>query len=122
MSNDLATFTDRYVALWNEPDAEQRRISIERLWAPSGANYTASMAAVGYDALDARVTTAYNAYVGTGEYRFRALGPALAHHDAVKVEWEMVTVATDTVAAVGLEFLVLDDDGRIVSDHQFIVN
>jgi hypothetical protein len=120
-TNDTATFTDRYIALWNEPDAGRRRATIEALWAPTGANYTASKAAVGYDELDARVTSAYEAYVGTGEYNFRAGTPAAAHHDAVKVEWEMVTVATDTVASVGLEFLVLDADGRIVSDHQFIV-
>jgi hypothetical protein len=119
---DLATFTDRYVALWNEPDAARRRATIESLWAPAGANYTASKAAVGYDELDARVTSAYAAYVGTGEYTFRAHTPALAHHDAVKVEWEMVDVATGTVASIGLEFLVLDAAGRIVSDHQFLVD
>jgi hypothetical protein len=59
-------------------------------------------------------------YVGTGQYRFRPGVPAVEHHNAVKVQWEMVNLADDTVASVGLEFLVLDG-GRIVSDHQFIV-
>jgi len=112
---------DRYVELWNEPDAGARRRTIEELWAPDGANYTASMAAVGYDALERRVSSAYESYVGSGQYRFRAGVPAVEHHGAVKVQWEMVTVADGEVASVGLEFLVLDGDGRIVSDHQFLV-
>ena len=79
------------------------------------------MKAIGYDALDARVTAAYESYVGAGTYRFRAVEPPVAHHNAVKAQWEMVTVADGTVASVGLEFLLVDDDGRIVSDHQFIL-
>jgi hypothetical protein len=47
--------------------------------------------------------------------------PYVAHHGAVRIWWEMVTVADGTVAATGQEFLVLDDGGRIVSDHQFPV-
>ena len=121
MTQELASLIERYVELWNEPDPVVRRKTIETLWAPHGANYTESKAAIGYAALDARVTSAYESYVGTGQYRFRAGTPAVEHHDAVKVEWEMVNVADDTVASVGLEFLVLDG-GRIRSDHQFIVS
>jgi hypothetical protein len=121
MTAQLAERIEQYVEMWNEPDAVARRRTIEELWAPDGANYTQSMAAVGYDALDARVTAAFDSYVGSGEYRFRAGAPAVAHHDAVKVQWEMVRVADGEVASIGLEFLVLDGDGRIVSDHQFIV-
>ncbi|HTW10169.1 MAG TPA: hypothetical protein VME46_21885 [Acidimicrobiales bacterium] len=117
---DLA-FVERYVALWNEPDAEVRRRTIEDLWAPDGANYTQSMQAVGYDALDRRVTSAYNDYVGSGKYFFRSHSPAVGHHGAVKVTWEMVTVPEEEVASIGIEFLVLDEQGRITSDHQFIV-
>ena len=43
----------------------------------------------------------------------------VAHHGAIRIWWEMVTVADGQIAAVGQEFLVLDDDGRIRSDHQF---
>jgi hypothetical protein len=114
-------FEDRYVALWNEPDAEIRRRTIEELWAPDGANYTQSMHAVGYDALDVRVTSAYEDYVGSGKYVFRSHLPAVGHHGAVKVTWEMVSVPEEEIASIGIEFLVLDDQGRIASDHQFIV-
>ncbi len=114
-------FVDRYVALWNEPDGEIRRRTIEELWAPDGANYTQSMQAVGYDALDIRVTSAYEDYVGSRKYIFRSHLPAVGHHGAVKVNWEMVSVPEEEIASIGIEFLILDDQGRIASDHQFIV-
>ena len=104
MREDFMTFIDQYVQVWNEPDAEVRRRTIEALWVPGGANYTQSMAATGYEALDDRVTSAYEAYVRSGKYRFRRAEPPLAHHNAVKVQWEMVTVDDGSVASVGLEF------------------
>ena len=36
--------------------------------------------------------------------------------------WEMVTVADGTVAGSGYDVLVLDDDGRILLDHQHILS
>jgi len=114
-------FVDRYVALWNEPDAEVRRRTIEELWGRDGANYTQSMQAVGYDALSVRVTSAYEEYVGSGKFFFRSHLPAVGHHGVVKVTWAMVTVPEEEIASVGVEFLLLDSKGRITSDHQFIV-
>jgi hypothetical protein len=122
MTEEFMKFIERYVEAWNEPDAVQRRRTIEALWVPGGANYTPSTEATGDRALDDRVTSAYEAYVRTGKYRFRRAGPPVAHHNAVKVQWEMVNVDDGSVASVGLEFLILADDGRIISDHQFIVS
>jgi hypothetical protein len=122
LAPELTAFIGRYVELWNEPDAGQRRQTIEALWAPGGANCTPAMEAVGYDELEARVTRSYDAYIGPGEYRFCSASRPAAHHGAVKVHWEMIKVADGTVASTGLEFLILGDDGRIVSDHQFIVS
>jgi hypothetical protein len=121
MTEELTRFLERYVGLWNETDAERRRKTIAELWAPDGANYTQSTQAVGHEAIETRVTRAYDAYVGSGRYRFRSVEPQAEHHNAVKLEWEMVSVTSGEVASVGLEFLLLDDDGRIISDHQFIV-
>jgi hypothetical protein len=114
-------FVQRYVSLWNEPDAGTRRRTIEELWAPDGANYTPSTQAIGYDALDARVTSSYDNYIGPGKYQFRTHLPPVGHHGVVKVTWAMVTLPDEEVASIGVEFLVLDDQGRIASDHQFII-
>ena len=118
---ELDTFVDRYLAMWNEPDADRRRALVEELWAPSAINATATLEAVGHDEITARVTRAFDAFVGTGEHRFEEHRPYAAHHGAVRVWWQMVR--TDgAVAAAGQEFLVLDGDGRILSDHQFTVS
>jgi hypothetical protein len=117
----LDAFIDRYIDMWNEPDAAKRRATIDAQWAPNAGNYTLTMDAVGLDAIEARVTRAYDAYVGTGVHRFQQYQPYVAHHGAVRVWWEMVTVADGQIVALGHEFLVFDDDGRIVSDHQFPV-
>jgi hypothetical protein len=114
-------FVERYVALWNEPDAKARRRTVEHLWAHDGTNCTGSTQAVGYDALNVRVTSAYEDYVGSGKYYFRSHLPPVGHHGVVKVTWEMVTIPENEIASIGIEFLVLDDQGRIASDHQFIV-
>jgi len=112
---------DRYIEMWNEPDPATRRATIDAMWAPGAGNYTANIEAVGLDAIEDRVTNAYEKYVGTGEHRFRMHQPPVAHHGAVRVWWAMVSVGDNQVAALGQEFLVLDDDGRIRSDHQFPV-
>jgi hypothetical protein len=79
------------------------------------------MQAVGYEALDARVTSAYEAYVESGKYLFRSHLAPVGHHGVVKVTWEMVTIPEEEIASIRIEFLLLDNQSRIVSDHQFIV-
>jgi hypothetical protein len=117
----MDAFVERYIEMWHEADPARRREAIEALWRPDAANYTPSMEAVGHDELEARVARAHDAFVGTGAHRFQLRQPYVAHHGAVRVWWDMVTVDGGEVAASGQEFLVLDDEGRIVTDHQFPV-
>jgi hypothetical protein len=55
-----------------------------------------------------------------GNFAFRARDNAGRPGDIVKFAWEMVTTGSGGVAGVGLEILILDDDGRIRIDYQFI--
>ncbi len=42
--------------------------------------------------------------------------------NVVTFQWEMVPAGEpDTAAAVGLEVLVLEDDGRVRTDYQFVL-
>jgi uncharacterized protein len=117
---DPSEFTDRYVSLWNEPDPATRRKLIAELWAPDGANFTATSEYHGYRELEVRTTDAYEKFVGSGVYRFRSRQNAVGHHGVVRFNWEMINAEDGTVTSVGLEVFSLDDDGRILSDHQFI--
>lgn len=128
--------TDRYVALWNEPDADVRRDTIRELWAEEathvlqppqdirqaaeGLGFAAvTLETRGYAALEFRVTRAHEEFVAPGTFTFSSRRNADRLHDIVKFNWEMVS-SNGEVAGVGLEILVLDQDGRIRTDYQFI--
>jgi hypothetical protein len=137
-SRSAAELAEKYVALWNEPDAGQRRRMIAQLWAEDGRHIlqppqeiraiaaqpgialTAILQAQGYEEIEARAASAYEHWVGSEGLSFRGRDDADRLDDVVKLHWE--AVAKDgTVVAVGLTFLVLAADGRIERDYTFIV-
>jgi len=122
MSIDAQRLADRYAAVWNEADPAVRRAEIEQLWRPDGEHFVTTKEARGYDALEERVRGAYDKNVRIAGHSFRAVRNAQALRDVITFNWEMIEPATREVLAVGLEFMRIDADGRIVSDHQFIVS
>jgi hypothetical protein len=126
----------RYASVWNEPDAERRRQLIGELWAEDGVQLlqppeavvaTASALGVtptfevrGHAALENRVTRAYEDFVAPGKHVFRTRPDAVALAGVVKFHWDMVSLADGEPVGGGLELLVLDGDGRIRTDYQFI--
>jgi hypothetical protein len=117
-AQDLAA---RYVAVWNETDANARRTAIAGLWRPDGRHFVNEREAAGYAALEQRVTGSHEKNVRDNSNRFRARPGAQRLRDVVTFTWEMLRGDSETVVAVGLEFLVLDADGCIVTDYQFII-
>lgn len=127
---------DRYVAVWNEADPERRRALVAELWAAdaehvlvpprevldaaSGLTMRAAFEVRGHRELEARVTEAHAQFIASGEYAFRRRDDAQRLRDVVKFTWEMIATADGTVAGAGLEFLVVDGEGRIRRDYQFI--
>lgn len=136
---DVKQCADRYVAQWNEPDPATRGALIRELWAPGGIqvlidppeairNAAAALAfpvppleVHGHEALDARVTRAYEMFVAPGEHVFRVAGePFVLLSNVIGVRWSMVSVRDGEVVGGGLDILALDGEGRIRTDHQFI--
>lgn len=109
----------RYVSVWNEPDAAERRRLVEALWTPDGANFTRTAEWHGHDSLVERVRVSYEKWVRDGGCLFRPRHAA-GHHGAARVVWEMVSTSEGRVISVGNELLVLDGDGRIREDWQFV--
>ena len=134
---DPGDLVRRYVAVWQEPDAELRRKAVHELWAEDGAQVlqppeemrraaaglgfpSLVLRARGHEELEARVTRTYHEFIASGEYTFRSRDNADRLGDVVKFNWEMIPAGGGEVAGAGLEILVLDTDGRITTDYQFI--
>jgi hypothetical protein len=139
----LVDFTRRWFELWTEADPHARSRHVAELWAPAGAQVLVDppqamrdaaaelafpvprLEVRGHDEIDRRVTRAYELFIEPGEYIFKATGDGdavLLAPALVGLAWEMVTVADGTVAGSGFDVLVLDDDGRILLDHQHILS
>src|SRR3954471_20170268 len=137
-SRSAAELAEKYLALWNEPDADRRSQMIAELWTEDGRHIlqppqeiraiaaqpgialSAILEARGYEQIAARAASAYEHWVGSEGLSFRGRNDAERLGDVVKFHWE--AVATDgEVLAVGLNFLVLAADGRIERDYTFIV-
>jgi len=123
MNPDKASeLAQRYVEVWHETDPVARRAAIEALWAPGGEHYVRTIAVRGYDELEQRVTGSHEKNVRDGGYRFRVAGDPQELHDAVTFHWEMLPAAGGEIESTGFVFLLLDADGRILCDYQFIVS
>ncbi|GAA1614654.1 MULTISPECIES: hypothetical protein [Kribbella] len=135
-NNSAQELANRYVAVWNEPDADVRRASVEELWTEDGVHLleppeevvkraaeigvTASLEARGHDELVRRVSTAYGEFVAPGQYEFVPNGKAVVLRDVVKLRWAMVPAGGGEVLGGGTDVLLLAPDGRIRADYQFI--
>jgi hypothetical protein len=137
-SRSAAELAEKYLALWNERDSDQRRRLIAELWTQDGRHIlqppheiraiaarpgialTAILEARGYEEIETRVASAYEHWVGAEGLSFRGRDDAERLGDVVKFHWE--AVARDgQVFGVGLNFLVLAADGRIERDYTFVV-
>lgn len=136
---ELSRFTERYIALWNEADAEARHEQIRRLWSEDGAQVLVdppqamrealaqlsfpipTVQIRGYEALDRRVDRAYDEFVAPGEHVFVGKGPAVRLSvNKIGLTWHMVAKADRAVVGGGYDVIALDDEGRIRWDHQYI--
>jgi len=133
---DDMQLSERYVALWNEPDPATRAEGVRSLWREGGRHLLlapveireradalgfpkATLEVRGHEALLTRVSRAYAEFVAPGDYRFRGRGEPARVGETLRLAWEMIDRG-GAVAAGGTEFLVLDPTGRIAADYQFI--
>jgi hypothetical protein len=137
-ARSAAELAERYLALWNEPDAGRRRRMVAELWtedgrhilqppqeirriaAQPGIGLTAILEARGYEEIEARAASAYEHWAGSEGLSFRGRDDVERLGDVVKFHWEAVAKDGE-LFGVGLNFLVLAADGRIERDYTFVV-
>ena len=111
---------DRYVAMWNETDPERRQELIAELWSEDCLHSNKRAEWRGHAAMMERVTGSYEKSIRGGGYRFEAMGNTEGYRNVVRFNWYMRPADGGPIAAKGFDLLVLEDDGRIAADYQFI--
>ncbi len=119
-SNALAetkNVADRYIAVWNEPDAERRRQAVAALWTEDGT-YTDPLAVVeGHEAIAAMIIGVREQFPGLV---FKLLGDIDAHHNVARFGWELVPEGGGESLVVGFDVAVVADDGRLRHVYGFL--
>jgi|SRR5215813_3000389 len=116
----MTDLAHRYLAIWQETDADARRTAITQIWSEHARVCTADNDYTGRAAIEARVTAAHDKWVAQEGFNFRLLGNADTHHDGIRIRWEMVPALGGEAASAGVQFLLLDADGLVRFDYQFI--
>jgi hypothetical protein len=117
---DAQTLADRYVAAWNEPDATRRLEAIAALWAPDARRHGRAPQPSGFGGLGKLMLGAAQNNGRQDGIRFRAAPSARRRRDVVTFRWELLLSGSETVLASGLEFLIVDEEGRILVEHPFV--
>ena len=106
---NLADLIDRYIAMWNETDAERRRALIARTWTEEANYLDPVLQGDGPTGIDAMVRGVHQRFP---EHRFRRTSEVDTHHDCVRFSWELGPQGGSPVVS-GTDFGVVAADGRL---------
>jgi hypothetical protein len=107
---------ERYIATWNETDADVRRKAIDETWTDDGTYVDPMVVAEGKDVLDQVIAGAQQQFAGL---TFRLAGPVDAHHNLARFTWELAPEGGEAIV-VGFDVAVLSEDGRLETVHGFL--
>jgi len=114
---EIEKVADRYIAVWNEPDAESRRQAVAGMWTEDGT-YTDPLAAVeGRQDIEGVIAGVREQFPG---HVFRLIGNADAHHNVLRFRWELVPEGSDESVVEGFDVAVVADDERISDLYGFL--
>lgn len=116
----MTDLVHRYLAVWHETDANARRMAITEIWSEHARVCSGDNDYTGRAAIEARVAAAHDRWVAQQGFVFRLLDDADIHHDGVRIRWEMVPAAGGEAASADVQLLLLDADGLVRFDYQFI--
>lgn len=108
---------DRYIAVWNEPDADARRRAVAELWTEDGTYTDPLAAAEGHEAIEAVIAGAREQFPG---HVFKLFGDIDAHHDVVRFGWELVPESGDESVVVGFDVAVATSNGSLRNVYGFL--
>ncbi|MEU2350808.1 nuclear transport factor 2 family protein [Modestobacter sp. NPDC049651] len=107
--HDYAQVAARYIAAWNETDAEARRRCVAELWTADGRYVDPLADAAGPEAIAGTIGAVQQQFPG---FVFRLAGPVEGHHDQLRFRWELGPQGEEAPVA-GSDVAALDPAGRL---------
>ncbi|MGN6667631.1 MAG: nuclear transport factor 2 family protein [Trinickia sp.] len=107
---------ERYIAAWNETDAERRRALIAQTWAHDASYVDPLMAGDGHDSIDAMIGAVHERFP---HHEFRLSGGADGFNRYVRFSWQLIAPGGEAIVK-GSDFGVVDAAGRFASVTGFL--
>jgi hypothetical protein len=109
---------ERYLDIWNEPDADARRAAVADVYADAAQYVDPLVDVTGHDQISELIGAVQQQVPG---HVFR-LGDAGvdAHHNVARFSWELVPAGGGESLAIGFDVAVIEEDGRISSVLGFL--
>ncbi|OLF17790.1 hypothetical protein [Actinophytocola xanthii] len=104
---------DVYVASWNEPDVDQRRVLIEAAWANGGTYHAPAVEALGFGAISDNISRIRNKYPNRV---FCRTSEVFSHRQRARYTWAMLDPAGSATIA-GVDYALFDTDGKLRRVH-----
>jgi SnoaL-like domain len=114
---DTETLINRYIDIWNEADPGRRRELIAQTWTEDATYVDPMLTGFGHDGIAAMIAGARERFPG---HRFELAGTPDAHHDRVRFTWHLKPQSGGDAVAIGSDFGVVADDGRLSSVTGFL--
>lgn len=118
MSQD--TFSQDYLKIWTEPDAEQRRANIESLFAPEGKMVVSSIGKTftGVDEIDQHISRVRADVIEDKGMSF-SYGQQVDNAEATYLT-SLVSNPQGDVVGRGADVVIRDEDGLITAVYMFM--
>src|SRR5690349_770752 len=105
---DATSIATRYIALWNETNADRRQALLADLWTENGTYIDPLMQGSGHNQIDALISAVHERFPG---FRFTLVGQPDGHGSNVRFSWQLGPEGADGPIK-GTDFATLDN-GRL---------
>jgi SnoaL-like domain len=106
---DVAALVDRYIAAWNESDADARRSAVADVWVEDGRYVDPLADVTGHNAISELIGAVQAQAPG---HVFQLLDGPDDHHDFVRFAWALVPESGGEPLVVGRDVGRTREDGR----------
>jgi hypothetical protein len=114
---DFNGVAERYIAAWNETDADARAKAVADLWTEDAELTDPLTYVTGHEGIGAVIAGAQQMFPG---FVFTLGGRVDGHHDIARFTWHLGPEGTAEPVVIGFDVVALAEDGRIRSVHGFL--